>query len=183
MIQGGKLEIGRFNPRTPCGVRPVKAWAVFGHEKTFQSTHPVWGATIASTVSLSGGENFNPRTPCGVRRPTSSPRAALMPFQSTHPVWGATGDPVSRRTFLVISIHAPRVGCDGRTDLPAGGHSDFNPRTPCGVRLLTICMSAPSISFQSTHPVWGATIAHVTTTSPSTDFNPRTPCGVRPRPP
>ena len=159
MIQGGKLEIGRFNPRTPCEVRPVKAWAVKKKKKTFQSTHPVWGATIASTVSLSGGENFNPRTPCGVRRPTSSPRAALMPFQSTHPVWGATGDPVSRRTFLVISIHAPRVGCDETWG--SVGHI-------YGL-------------FQSTHPVLGATFADRITSRRGQNFNPRTPCGVRPQ--
>ena len=81
---------------------------------------------------------------------------------------------------MVISIHAPRAGCDAdQDDLPVPPF-DFNPRTPCGVRLLAlgfhlyrggISIHAPragcdfwhwdSISieevFQSTHPVRGAT--------------------------
>ena len=59
--------------------------------KQFQSTHPVWGATS---------------------RPTSNPPAPRG-FQSTHPVWGATVQPlILRCSRLLISIHAPRVGCD-----------------------------------------------------------------------
>ena len=34
-----------------------------------------------------------------------------------------------------ISIHAPRAGCDGSSQLLGIGLGDFNPRTPCGVRL------------------------------------------------
>ena len=78
-------------------------------------------------------------------------------FQSTHPVRGATrrGAPYQRcrrisihapragcdvvlqrhRQPLRISIHAPRAGCDVRSDAYARSHQDFNPRTPCGVRL------------------------------------------------
>ena len=78
-------------------------------------------------------------------------------FQSTHPVRGAT---VSRRkliSWLMISIHAPRAGCDWQAPYGTKARRYFNPRTPCGVRLA--CASPPlrRRKFQSTHPVRGAT--------------------------
>ena len=73
-------------------------------------------------------------------------------FQSTHPVRGATDVLVEVEYALVISIHAPREGCDYRQPAPttegvisihapregcdrmtSGGcatRSYFNPRTP-----------------------------------------------------
>ena len=147
----------------------------------FQSTHPVWGATGPTASGIPLPQNFNPRTPCGVR--LHCVKSGLL---------------LSR-----ISIHAPRVGCDrGGYRLP-GICTDFNPRTPCGVRLLevigrtertNISIHAPRVGcdlpvsgtyknehrFQSTHPVWGATVADRHVFGRADDFNPRTPCGVRP---
>ncbi len=57
----------------------------------------------------------------------------------------------------MISIHAPRVGCD------------FSKAK--GAALVD--------RFQSTHPVWGATTCKMPITARRTNFNPRTPCGVR----
>ncbi len=146
---------------------------------TFQSTHPVWGATA---ITLSGSSfsiisihapcvgcdalrylqllhlyHFNPRTLCGVRH-----------------------------TVVLIS---PPI-------------SDFNPRTLCGVRLIHYKKCKICWIFQSTHPVWGATKLYprpqwnnqISIHAPcvgcdfsmrssrrlSSDFNPRTLCGVRP---
>ena len=56
-----------FNPRTPCGVRPVAV----GHAVQ-QCAH------------------FNPRTPCGVRHNAWTALATALGFQSTHPLRGAT---------------------------------------------------------------------------------------------
>ena len=104
-----------------------------------------------------------------------------MPFQSTRPLRGATslvgvGDdnrgisihaPLAGRDVAVghggggggISIHAPLAGRDSR-DLPAWGFSAyFNPRAPCGARRLTFLNGIDNISFQSTRPLRGATIA------------------------
>ena len=81
----------------------------------------------------------------------------MSEFQSTHPVWGATP---GRRSFPAkrgISIHAPRVGCDGNSTGRSLKGSYFNPRTPCGVRRLFSAPIAFALRFQSTHPVWGAT--------------------------
>ena len=103
-----------------------------------------------------------------------------------------------------ISIHAPRAGCDMASTIRHNRARDFNPRTPCGVRLRAIKAKYAALIFQSTHPVRGATIAYLESDSgdrifQSThpvrgatrelfgisrgtgNFNPRTPCGVRPR--
>ena len=126
------------------------------------------------------------------------------PFQSTRPVWGATIQTDRRQQQREISIHAPRVGRDpdGR-ERDVWHSTDFNPRAPCGARrpCCTGCSHPPRISihaprvgrddvtaglkqaaatFQSTRPVWGATIPLRTLQGWISNFNPRAPCGARP---
>ena len=105
----------------------------------FQSTHPLRGATSIMCSLSSACPYFNPRTPCGVRHIRE-----LM-----------------RQEHVIISIHAPLAGCDairsrcfqrslsgfqsthplrGATayrSTPKPSSRNFNPRTPCGVRLLS----------------------------------------------
>ena len=122
-------------------------------------------------------------------------------FQPTHPVWGATRGKSAGGGKRAISIHAPRVGCDLACPLlmlwlsnfnprtPCGVRpnssvrlatkSNFNPRTPCGVRLSSPGLDVYLKGFQSTHPVWGATSSIWASLYRSFYFNPRTPCGVR----
>ena len=213
---------------------------------SFQSTHPVRGATLQEQADAkkqedisihapragcdpkpcrgsSGARNFNPRTPCGVRHygnrhqapycviSIHAPRAGCDvrkqraqqesgKFQSTHPVRGATrrGAPYQRcrrisihapragcdvvlqrhRQPLRISIHAPRAGCDVRSDAYARSHQDFNPRTPCGVRLDPARISCFCANFNPRTPC-GVRPHQSTTAHKMGDFNPRTPCGVR----
>ena len=102
---------------------------------SFQSTHPVRGATCLVTPSSSAICYFNPRTPCGVRPCHTLP---AMPSQT-------------------ISIHAPRAGCDLFISNFAIFYVHFNPRTPCGVRQVTSYRDDATMQFQSTHPVRGAT--------------------------
>ena len=188
----------------------------------FQSTRPVWGATVAAGL-----------------------KQAAATFQSTRPVWGATSGKVSTVAVSAISIHAPRVGRDAigiqaarieaiSIHAPRVGRdfsqgllcfrgSYFNPRAPCGARLVKIKVTAaainfnprapcgarhsrgvtclPNIKFQSTRPVWGATLyrggagrrGRISIHAPRvgrdagffaggryrTHFNPRAPCGAR----
>ena len=56
-----------------------------------------------------------------------------------------------------ISIHAPLAGCDLRSAHQDSGTSYFNPRTPCGVRRCSFPCPSRAHTFQSTHPLWGAT--------------------------
>ena len=150
-----------FNPRTPCVVRQMKARG-YGVD---------W--------------NFNPRTPCGVRHTRIYCDFLTVRFQSTHPLRGATF--ISHKLFIAvpvisihaplagcdeahlylarrkkISIHAPLAGCDAKffADIPIYD-TNFNPRTPCGVRRNTITISSAEDIFQSTHPLRGATFLFV----------------------
>ena len=63
----------------------------------FQSTLPVWGATVCSW--------------------RVAPASGI--FQSTLPVWGATQTGRGVCNYSRISIHAPRVGSDGWIAAPA----------------------------------------------------------------
>ena len=109
-----------FNPRAPCGARRnthtwwcLPSWISIHAPRVgrdlltqamedvvmlFQSTRPVWGATLPVGFPYKDTWHFNPRAPCGARR-----------------------DIVAQNWYdYDISIHAPRVGRDGKFD-------DFTP--------------------------------------------------------
>ncbi len=92
---------------------------------------------------------------------------------------GATHIFFALSRLIHISIHAPRAGCDKNLLTAFANSADFNPRTPCGVRLRTGTNRVNWDIFQSTHPVRGATRDFLAVRRKSNYFNPRTPCGVR----
>jgi len=100
----------------------------------FQSTPPVWGATLMICK-----DNL------------------MSLFQSTPPVWGATLALHLFPCVLCVSIHAPRVGSDPASPCVDGSPPCFNPRPPCGERPLLLPKVSAYLGFQSTPPVWGAT--------------------------
>ena len=124
--------------------------------KSFQSTRPVWGATLALPDVL-----------------------AARLFQSTRPVWGATNKrPAVRRQFL-ISIHAPRMGRDRSPRRDCRPRRDFNPRAPYGARheqtknpqaASAISIHAPRMGRDWRRPRALFSVLH---------FNPRAPYGAR----
>ena len=130
------------------------------HRITFQSTHPLRGATKRRRQQHHDPRNFNPRTPCGVRQIIVPSSFEILGFQSTHPLRGATGASTRLRKAIFISIHAPLAGCD------------------IGVQVNTQTVEP----FQSTHPLRGATCSNRRCIGCAGYFNPRTPCGVRPKP-
>ena len=78
-----------FNPRTPCGVRPV--YLDFGLEDINISIHaPLAGCDVKHRRAVSVAHDFNPRTPCGVRPELVRRHIDVAKFQSTHPLRGAT---------------------------------------------------------------------------------------------
>ena len=145
----------------------------------FQSTHPVWGATktLFQRRRDDGISIHAPRVGCDTG---AHPRLHHV-FISIHaPRVGCDFWRVHPRRLVRISIHAPRVGCDPPPCQPLNHHphisihaprvgcdegndrrgrtvSDFNPRTPCGVRPPVMVWEILLEIFQSTHPVWGAT--------------------------
>ena len=103
-----------------------------------------------------------------------------------------------------ISIHAPHAGCDaafqspvktffrfqsthpmrGATRLTArrqAGSLNFNPRTPCGVRLLQRDRMARDGNFNPRTPCGVRRELRSSAAAAMSYFNPRTPCGVRRR--
>ena len=100
-----------FNPRTPRGVRRIGG-GVSGGIWIFQSTHPAWGATAISRRRRFHRRNFNPRTPRGVRRPGDSTTAIANNFNPRTPRGVRRSSICTRGSREIISIHAPRVGCD-----------------------------------------------------------------------
>ena len=132
--QGRRCSSPDFNPRSPCGER---LWGAAGPDGRagFQSTLPVWGATTAAGA---------PTPPLG--------------FQSTLPVWGATSWGPGEPQRHPISIHAPRVGSDPPPQGRRCSSPDFNPRSPCGERPDAMIQDMMQSGFQSTLPVWGATL-------------------------
>ena len=167
-----------FNPRIPYGMR-LSSWSAPDMFGIFQSTHPVWDATVHHAVArvLLVISIHASRMGCDV---AFGPNGMTPPvFQSTHPVWDATFVGGHGHEAHAISIHASRMGCDWlqlspwassryfNPRIPYGmrpgfcwffnNASDFNPRIPYGMRLARCFKSPHSSIFQSTHPVWDAT--------------------------
>ena len=147
--------------------------------RLFQSTLPVWGATMRiaednvidqfqSTLPVWGATHSPEQCRWRFQISIHAPRVGsdegkhytaydATQFQSTLPVWGATTNFLAAITPIVISIHAPRVGSDHfeMTDNPG----------------LSISIHAPRVG-SDCH--WWTFISYFM------DFNPRSPCGERP---
>ena len=128
---GKSIGVSIHAPRVGCDILCLLLVSII---LLFQFTHPVWGATRCTPVLW-----------------------CMAKFQFTHPVWGATPHFSALGYQEIVSIHAPRVGCDCRGLTPCRLYYSFNSRTPCGVRPRTLVDRDNVNKFQFTHPVWGAT--------------------------
>ena len=146
----------RFNPRTPCGVRPAPAFCPSSFLR-FQSTHSLRSATPVSSRRGGAFLCFNPRTPCGVRLQVPSRWWTLYKFQSTHSLRSATSPLKESNKKSRVSIHALLAECDIRLWLISRFLYSFNPRTPCGVRHVLPALADIDMVFQSTHSLRSAT--------------------------
>ena len=146
-----------FNPRAPCGARPLSRCGSFCASR-FQSTRPLRGATGRRGVVL------------------------LDDGISIHaPLAGRDFEPLRVVLRVEISIHAPLAGRDLIPRAACFFIAYFNPRAPCGARLalvlhgsqileisihaplagrdrLTSGRLLPTSLFQSTRPLRGATL-------------------------
>ena len=102
-----------FNPRPPCGGRRISIYAN-AIDSIFQSTPPVWGATDELLNHFGDWANFNPRPPCGGRRNPEKFIAVGDYFNPRPPCGGRRVKDRLEAIGAVISIHAPRVGGDGK---------------------------------------------------------------------
>ena len=101
---------------------------------------------------------FNPRTPCGVRPIPENHGGEESQFQSTHSLRSATRTSEINIILKDVSIHALLAECDWTEDQTPGSWKSFNPRTPCGVRLVNKVLAAKRNEFQSTHSLRSATV-------------------------
>ena len=169
-----------FNPRSPCGERPqppdwvtccmgfqstLPVWGatVTGDPDTpakveFQSTLPVWGATTAPTTIKPIPRDFNPRSPCGERQALAVYGRAAARISIHAPRVGSDARQVSWASDIRISIHAPRVGSDINVRPTEEYCSSFQSTLPVwGATKASSGLAGYSWRFQSTLPVWGAT--------------------------
>ena len=123
--------------------------------------------------------DFNPRAPCGARLFSALRSSIRTAFQSTRPMRGATCAQYGASCLEGISIHAPHAGRDVCTPLNCSWLCNFNPRAPCGARLIQMGSNALTLAFQSTRPMRGATHGAGSHRKGDENFNPRAPCGAR----
>ena len=143
---------------------------------------PRVGRDVSCNAANYRAGHFNPRAPCGARRQQPSSIQDCVYISIHAPRVGRDPCRVQARHPRRISIHAPRVGRDWRQRGRASGLGrNFNPRAPCGARPEMaakntveedISIHAPRVgrdifvtreecndsTFQSTRPVWGATV-------------------------
>ena len=147
--------------------------------RTFQSTHPLRGATIATTRYPTGSPNFNPRTPCGVRQAGYTGQAHPTEHFNPRTPCGVRPLILSRRPMtILISIHAPLAGCDHelsklKADWKISIHA---PLAGCDARDV-YGIDNGLISIHA--PLAGCDVQAITNFRVIVHFNPRTPCGVR----
>ena len=101
-------------------------------------------------------------------------------FQSTSHVWRTTN--CIGKTKLYIVDFNPRPPCGGRLVIVyflVKSVLDFNPRPPCGGRRESEYRRRSEMQFQSTSPVWRTTTRNWTRCTANLNFNPRPPCGGR----
>ena len=147
-----------FNPRSPCGERFAITSAWEGTHG-FQSTLPMRGA-IGERPRMEGREMISIHAPhAGSDYVLDKAIEASILFQSTLPMRGAISCSRQSGIYRAISIHAPHAGSDclgyhpksattaisihaphAGSDCPGlrglGLARDFNPRSPCGERLV-----------------------------------------------
>ena len=199
----GRPHALRFNPRTPCGVRPLPA-SSSAKRSSFQSTHSLRSATTRGIRGCWETTGFNPRTPCGVRltnfsgwepikwfqsthslrsaTPWLSTSSAFRRFQSTHSLRSATYCRQAQRYRHPVSIHALLAECDRALA------DEYDREYPVSIHALLAECDAFRAAGHRPFPVSiHALLAECDNLSTSalenlSSFNPRTPCGVRLRP-
>ena len=148
---------GNFNPRTPRGVRlkilsgpypmtviSIRAPLAGCDSYPLSSRHPPRyfnprtprGVRLTYECHHATHDDFNPRTPRGVR-PLDKILDKFLPEISIRaPLAGCDQSICRSCRDSQISIRAPLAGCDVDRTLNVHMDTDFNPRTPRGVRLM-----------------------------------------------
>ena len=123
----------------------------------FQFTHPGRGATSSPSCGGDISLRFNSRTPGGVRHLQLRDHVAETLVSIHAPREGCDERQKRDNRASAVSIHAPREGCDFVRITNRYNYESFNSRTPGGVRRSLTIDAYRSSAFQFTHPGRGAT--------------------------
>ena len=127
-------KVVNFNPRTPYGMRHMKILPISLH--SYFNPRTPYGMRLKGSLHAYFLIDISIHAPrMGCDRISISALSLLTSFQSTHPVWDAT----CRCNYRLIDS------------------TNFNPRTPYGMRHDNTYTTGTYMGFQSTHPVWDAT--------------------------
>ena len=190
-----------FNPRSPCGERPVVSWMRFAncsisihallaesdrgsssnssHFEQFQSTLSLRRATNPARIPM---RFVIFQSTLSLRRATQSvvhdPRQLRISIhallaESDRNAWASSGKPCR------ISIHALLAESDSGTTTINGACINFNPRSPCGERPSTGYSTGKSSENFNPRSPCGERPVKTRPTVRQTHFNPRSPCGER----
>ena len=124
--------------------------------RTFQSSHPMRGATTAH-VHIDARNLFQSSHPM---RGATTVRLFPVPmsiFQSSHPMRGATRGQIDPAFHQQISILAPHEGCDRRELVVDLKRIQFQSSHPMRGATERFYRAGRYDRFQSSHPMRGAT--------------------------
>ena len=153
----GNENPGAFQPTRPLRGATWRGSAMVACHSLFQPTRPLRGATRDLPTTVTFKKTFQPTRPLRGATMISLTNSRKHLFQPTRPLRGATHFLVGDVFSFYISTHAPLAGRDVINSTAGRIHTNFNPRAPCGARLVAFGMEVIN-----------------------DDFNPRAPCGARP---
>ena len=185
-----------FNPRAPCGARPmlisppIPLREISTHaplagrdqqrgnrcyfSTVFQPTRPLRGATGRIYAALLR-QHFNPRAPCGARPMRLRGANGIMYFNPRAPCGARLrGDDAARAAFY-ISTHAPLAGRDPARRGGGGEPDGISTHAPLAGRDTIFAVHGILCTiFQPTRPLRGATKSPALNTGAET-FQPTRP--------
>ena len=147
----------------------------------FQPTLPLRGAT-RSRRHLRHGQRVSTHAPlAGSDYVSLRVRPSASSFQPTLPLRGATLDFLfGQNLSFLVSTHAPLAGSDMSSPYWVVGRHTFQPTLP--LRGATTCCAASASwthSFNPRSPCGERLLSATWPSKGSTSFNPRSPCGER----
>ena len=191
------VEISTLAPREGSDFVAVH----FEGQRVISTLAPREGSDPMPFVAASTSVNFNPRSPRGERPRCRRGVGTLRAFQPSLPARGATTLPPWRRDTegistlapregsdyvlmcgaagSIISTLAPREGSDDRSHNGAAARRHFNPRSPRGERLVSVCSSESLSGISTLAPREGSDRSPRCRPRGASNFNPRSPRGER----
>ena len=149
---------GYFNPRSPCGERRYSGLRCMSWTAYFNPRSPC-GERRDQHCECKSADHFNPRSPCGERHRARDWSNRCLMISIHAPRVGSDLIITISTLRISISIHAPRVGSDFVPNRLTWKHWEISIHAPrVGSDYDESKAFKRTTRFQSTLPVWGATM-------------------------